>query len=104
MPSSRSENLIASCSIRQIRRAIRSAPRIRPPGRDGGSALSTSTTSMAKPRSRMSRSVSTNRWSSSGLNTTTSAPGGSAARGSRRKLAPLVHPPVSAESIESMIR
>jgi hypothetical protein len=43
---------------------------------------------MLKPRSRMSRSASTNRWSSSGLNTTTSAPGGSAARGSRAKFAP----------------
>jgi len=39
-PSSRSENLIASCSIRQIRLAIRSALR----RRSGGSALSTSTT------------------------------------------------------------
>ena len=68
--------------------------------------MSTSTTSMVKPRSRMSRSVSTNRWSSSGLNTTTSAPGGSAARGSRRMLAPWAGPaaPRSLASIESMIR
>jgi hypothetical protein len=57
---------------------------------------------MVKPRSRMSRSASTNRWSSSGLNTTTSAPGGSAARGSRAKLAPRAHP-ASLASIESMI-
>ena len=75
---------MACCSMSQILLAAVSAKR----RRTGGPVLRTSTTIRAKPRSRMSRSASTKRPSSSGENATTRAPGGRAALGKRLNTAP----------------